>query len=1338
MRMGKWVAILFSLVFVLSGLAMVVPIAAINAENASQAAPAAAPAVAPASSPAGTFTTEHTITNINSGYLIDQINDLMYDPSNGFVMGWFHSSESVDDFLYDGVVAIDSSTYGLVGWQNTSTATYPVQQPQLYDPHTGYLITYAAPRSNPYAPSAAVLYNGGLGVESTVTSGLNFGPLAFDSSNDLIYSSSVDSYSPGSVQYISDASNTLSVSGTISSTDIAWPGGMVYASNDNSVFVPNSGSGSNPNDGNYITVLNPTTESVAYQIEDGSGWNAEPYNTAYDTNNSDVFIAQSSSSYDGGDNEPYYMGVMNTTAPPVVSAQFALPYGSVDTMLYDKALGTLFYIDDYGYLCTVSSAGLYTTGCWSIDGGGGLESMTLDTANGYLWVGNGAGTTITVLKFTPPAYVAPTVPTPPTGLHVTASSNTTVTLGWVNPTGFALTANTVYQYTGSSCGGTATTYALGVVVTKEITGLSRNTEYCFYVTVGNAVGPSAASNIVTFTTPTFTPTWEKVPHWTQLPAPCDGGIGTQCAVNDPRPFYDNEYNSTFMKNNSMVGCQGACMSVTFSGAQTQYTNETQGGGFGQTLNILWSASYLPSGTAVSYFVVYEGVSADDCSVNAAMASIFYWKDGGVWTGYNLAKQQDWSDSGTIVDLNSTGDSIPFYAENSTGSLLIAEDTSPGNSNSTTSGWTFHNVPSETQFCVAMYDYKPGGKYLTNGTIGSASNYVGVDLEQAVSPGWNSQCSTQAANSWSEPACSAHETFLTALGSTTASVKIQWPGWLSGNFYDIEDGSTLNVAVYQWMECTTDSVSQYSTSGAMMVGSATPDNYCYLGGDWALKTVYSTSYKYVSANFAQGMFWTINLKGLTVNTEYAVSTWMTTTSANRACMYGVGGTTDPDYPQVCVYETMGSGSFNFQTTNPIIKPPVTSPAMLTMTLANVDYRSFNITTTATRTTSMHIALWGLASSDGIYTSVATQTPCTGYGGYTAYSVQTISGNGNTTFQVGGSSSTVAGDNWLNPNATYCLSTEAYNASGASGSYLNMTIYTNPLAGDSSDFTVFSVAATYVVLQWYIGISTNSVSLAFYKANTTFSSLPTTCTSTSKVTFTLLTNVSLSATLSPGANRYEETKLTNDTYYCGALYSYTGGGLANALYLRAFTHPVITPLLVGGLAVTKSNATLIAFSWANAASSTQLTVILSVWALNSADDVCNAATVANSTVLSAYNAFSLGTGDPTSHTLYVDDAKALYTNATYCIGVANSNNTLGMGPYSLVLGKFAVTPCTSCGWGGLSDSWLDYVIIGVVIAAAIAVGYMLMRKHPKEGGMKVRTAHRRSRSRGSPFGFLRGLF
>lgn len=99
------------------------------------------------------------------------------------------------------------------------------------------------------------------------------------------------------------------------------------------------------------------------------------------------------------------------------------------------------------------------------------------------------------------------VPLAPTGFSVTSFTGTTVSLGWTNPPG-TLSNVTLWQWTGSSCSGAATTSSLGVVTTATASSLSANTTYSFQIAAFNSTGMGLLSSCATQTTlhVPFTPT----------------------------------------------------------------------------------------------------------------------------------------------------------------------------------------------------------------------------------------------------------------------------------------------------------------------------------------------------------------------------------------------------------------------------------------------------------------------------------------------------------------------------------------------------------------------------------------------------------------------------------------------------------------------------------------------------------------------------------------------------------------------------------------------------------------------------------------------------------------
>ncbi len=90
----------------------------------------------------------------------------------------------------------------------------------------------------------------------------------------------------------------------------------------------------------------------------------------------------------------------------------------------------------------------------------------------------------------------PTAPAAPTGLTVTGTTSSSVSLSWTAPSG-TVTGYQVYEEGGLS----NTLVASPTTTSATITGLSPSTGYTFFVKAVNSAGSSAASSTVTATTP---------------------------------------------------------------------------------------------------------------------------------------------------------------------------------------------------------------------------------------------------------------------------------------------------------------------------------------------------------------------------------------------------------------------------------------------------------------------------------------------------------------------------------------------------------------------------------------------------------------------------------------------------------------------------------------------------------------------------------------------------------------------------------------------------------------------------------------------------------------------
>lgn len=875
---------------------------------------------------------------------------------------------------------------------------------------------------------------------------------------------------------------------------------------------------------------------------------------------------------------------------------------------------------------------------------------------------------VTVAGSIAPGVILPAgTPAAPTGLTITGKTYTSVNLSWVNPPG-TLTHDTVVVFNNirlspfGFCGGNSViqTDVYGVVTTAVIQNLAATTPYCFEVFATNSTGAGTGAFVNGATLAFTNPTWTKVGG--QTPAPLD--TGNTGFTTDP--VYGNIYDSTIQ--GSQTSCGGNCLGAVFSNAKAALTNETTIT-TGQSMTVTWTlnAGYVAAGLALISIVVYEGVTIYDCSAfGAAHATV---NDGGHPFTYTT--------NGIDPDMNYTGDSLPVFALNTvTGAKLIVNDTSNLNNGT----WTFAHVPSETQFCIAMFDYKTGGGYPTPVSSGKL---MAEDQIAAESPGWSALCSNQKPNT--QPSCNAYG--LQLLNITTSSVMFEWnySGWIN-NLFNTSSTFSMHYAIYKWSNCSSLNVNATQTSGSLLFENSLPDSNCYISAALNLATVFSTSITGPSS------FQIESQSGLTKNTEYAIEVWLTGNSPKRFC-----NSNNIQGENICATAFHASANVDFKTENNSAPVVPHNPVMTGLNLTAVTPHTFTVASHATRTTSLHLTLFALVSSDGIYTTPASQAPCTGYGQNFFVGAQNITTNGNTSITVGGPSSPVAGNNNLNGNATYCLSVAARNAT-AMGTYLNMTVYTNVTAGNSNAFTIFSTTTTSLTYQWYIGVSTTRVYLSVFLASMGGFASGAACVN-GTVTFTNVLNVSLSSTLSPGLNRFTVNSLLTNRFYCASLGSYAGALLENILNVKGYTQTVTQPLVVTNLQITSSNATLITFSWANAASSTVISVYLSVWTLNVAFNTCNAAAVQNSTELSFYTTFFMG-NSVTSYQLQTNGSRGLFTGSTYCIGVADSNNTLGLGPFTLGLATF-----TSGGGGGgtalalPSIPLIDRAIVGLVFVAII---------------------------------------
>lgn len=152
---------------------------------------------------------------------------------------------------------------------------------------------------------------------------------------------------------------------------------------------------------------------------------------------------------------------------------------------------TVYYVAG---ACGTSFVGLSTSGAATSFSIPSLAQATAYCVRVSLWNATGQSPASTSTSGT-------TLPTPPTGLVLSAVTSTSVTLSWTNPSGGTLANNTVYY--GASCAGPSWTgISVGVSTTYTVTGLTRSTFYCFQVTAWSAGGqsvPGAPGSTTTLT-----------------------------------------------------------------------------------------------------------------------------------------------------------------------------------------------------------------------------------------------------------------------------------------------------------------------------------------------------------------------------------------------------------------------------------------------------------------------------------------------------------------------------------------------------------------------------------------------------------------------------------------------------------------------------------------------------------------------------------------------------------------------------------------------------------------------------------------------------------------------
>jgi Fibronectin type III domain len=160
------------------------------------------------------------------------------------------------------------------------------------------------------------------------------------------------------------------------------------------------------------------------------------------------------------------------------------------TLSWSAPLGPVINYTAYRYTQTACSGTQFSTATTSPTTT--LGSLTAGSSRWWevdAWNSTGEGTR-TSCVFTETLTAAPT------GVTVTASSETSVTVSWTNPAG-TLSGELVFWEAGSSCS-SPTEVQLGSVVTSDlITGLVTGNQYCAYVEAVDVGGDSAASSTAT-------------------------------------------------------------------------------------------------------------------------------------------------------------------------------------------------------------------------------------------------------------------------------------------------------------------------------------------------------------------------------------------------------------------------------------------------------------------------------------------------------------------------------------------------------------------------------------------------------------------------------------------------------------------------------------------------------------------------------------------------------------------------------------------------------------------------------------------------------------------------
>lgn len=882
----------------------------------------------------------------------------------------------------------------------------------------------------------------------------------------------------------------------------------------------------------------------------------------------------------------------------------------------------------------------------------------------------------------------------PTGLKATARNSTWIGLSWTNPSGGGLKNNTLYS--GTTCSGLTTVSSLGVATSTNVTGLKPHTFYCFAVTAWNSTAQSPKSSTATATTPGLP----------QAPTGLTAGTVTASSIaltwtNPPGSglLNDTLYRGTTCGTWTNISSLGVATSVTVTGLAMNTTYCFSVSAWNSTgespPSSSASATTLKAPAAPSGLTIGT-VTASSISLtwtNPAGGSLvndtLYW--GHACSGLTNASSLGVATSAKVTGLNpQTSYCFAVTAWNSTGQ-------SPKSSNATATTLGPPGAPrSLTVGTVNATTLKlnwtnPSGGGLLNDTLyrgtncGSWTNVTSLGVKSSVtvtglathSPycfavtAWNSsgespESSTATATTLGLPGA---PTALTVGTVNATAVGLTWT--------NPSGAGLLNDTLYRGTSCGSwTTISSLGVATSVTVSPLTAHtSYCFAVTAWN-----STGQSPKSSSATATTLGVPGApSGLSVGTVNA-----TTIQLNWTNPSGGGLLNDT------LYRGTTCGSWT-NITSLGVKSSVTATGLLTHTSYCFAVSAWNSTGQSSKSSTVKATTLGVPAAPtgvtiGTLTakSVALSWTNPAGGGLvndTLYRGTKCGTWSNTTSLGVATSVNVTG---LTTHTWYCFAVSAWNSSGQSPSSSTATATTLGLPGAPSGFTVGTVNATAVELNWTNPPGGGVLNVTLYRG-------------TACGTWTNTTSVGV-------ATSVRVTGLAAHTWYCFALSVWNSTG-QSPKSSTAITTTLGLPGTPTSLTISTVTASSITLTWTNPSgggllndtlfrgatcgswtSISSLGVVESVTVPNLAahSSYCFAVSAWNSTGQSPPSTTAIATtfglpGVPTGLTAQTVNATAIGLNWTNPSGGGLLNDTLYRG--------------TTCG------TWTTITSVGVTTAVTV---------------------------------------